>query len=195
MLARTMAGEPMRRWGRFGWIGLICAGVLTAFGQDAGWPAPAFTAAQLLQPPTGGWITNGGTLYNQRWSPLTLLNRDNVGGLRALWRTGMGSGMTQGHAGQAQILAHEGVLYVINGANDVFALDVETGAIRWKYSGNPDDRAGSPIGRTSRGVALGDGKVFVGITDGRIVALDQRTGREAWQVQGERWQDGFAITA
>ena len=67
----------------------------------------------------------------------------------------MGSGTTQGHAGQAQILAYEGVLYVVNGANDVFAMDVETGAIRWRYEGKPDPRAGSPMAKASRGVALG----------------------------------------
>jgi quinohemoprotein ethanol dehydrogenase len=179
-------------------------GSLVIFGVAAGALAgeappiratPAFTVAQLMTPPTTQWITNGGTLYNQRYSPLTHINRDNVRGLRALWRTSMGSGTTPGHAGQAQILAHEGVLYVINGANDVFAMDVETGAIRWKYSANPDLKAGSPIGRTSRGVALGEGKVFVGITDGRLAALDQRTGAKVWEVQAERWQDGFAITA
>ncbi len=158
-------------------------------------PAPAFTAQQLLAPPTQQWITNGGTLFNQRYAPVSQINRDNVKELKALWRTSMGSGTTPGHAGQAQILSYEGVLYVINGANDVFAMDVETGVVRWKYSAQPDLRAGSPIGRASRGVALGDGKVFVGIADGRIAALDQRTGKELWKVQGERWEEGFAITA
>ncbi len=67
-----------------------------------------------------------------------------------------------------------------NGANDVFALDVETGSLLWTFKGNPDPQAGSPIGRANRGVALGDGKVFVNIADGRIVALDQRTGAQVW---------------
>ncbi|MEP7314146.1 MAG: PQQ-binding-like beta-propeller repeat protein, partial [Pseudomonadota bacterium] len=116
-------------------------------------------------------------------------------GLRALWRTSMGSGTTPGHAGQAQILAYEGTVYVANGANDVFAMDVETGAIRWSFKGNPDLRAGSPIGRASRGVALGDGKVFVSQADAKLSALDQRTGKVVWSIQAERWQDGFAITS
>ena len=51
-------------------------------------PAPAFTARQLTTLPTFAWITNGGTLFNQRCSPLNLLNRETVGGLCALWRTG-----------------------------------------------------------------------------------------------------------
>ncbi|MEO8313988.1 MAG: PQQ-binding-like beta-propeller repeat protein [Pseudomonadota bacterium] len=174
---------------------LIWAGISGTAEQSPTAVAPAFTSAQLLAPPASNWITNGGTLYNQRYSPLTLINRDNVGQLRALWRTAMGSGTTQGHAGQAQILAYEGVLYVVNGANDVFAIDVETGVIRWRYEGKPDPRAGSPMGKASRGVALGDGKVYMGIADGRLTALDQRTGQQVWQVQAEKFQDGFAITA
>lgn len=46
------------------------------------------------------------------------------------------------------------MLYVINGANDVFAMDVETGVIRWKVEGKPDTRAGNPVGRASRGPEL-----------------------------------------
>ena len=163
--------------------------------QPAIKPAPAFRPAQLTAPPTNGWITNGGNLANQRYSPLTLLNRDNIKGLKALWRTSMGSGAEPGNGGQAQILAYEGTLYVANGVNDVFAVDVETGKILWTYRGKPDPRAGSPIGKVSRGVALGDGKVFVGHTDARLAALDQRTGNVVWSIEAERWQDGFAITS
>jgi len=157
--------------------------------------APAFTAAQLTAPPKDGWITNGGTLANQRYSPLTLLNRANVAGLKALWRTGMGSGVTPGNSGQAQILVYAGTLYVTNGANDVFAMDVETGQTRWTYRGNPDPRGGNPIGRSSRGVAIGDGKVFVGQLDAKLVALEQRTGKVLWSIQAEPWEEGFSITS
>ncbi|HWG32512.1 MAG TPA: PQQ-binding-like beta-propeller repeat protein [Steroidobacteraceae bacterium] len=157
--------------------------------------APAFDAKQLTTLPTTQWITNGGTVFNQRYSPLQLLNRDNVAGLKALWRTGMGSGLQPGYAGEAQILVYGDTLYVVNGANDVFAMDVDTGKILWTYHGNPNPEGGSPLGRASRGVALGEGKVFVGHTDARLAALDQRTGKVIWSIQAERWQDGFAITA
>jgi glucose dehydrogenase len=66
--------------------------------------APAFTADQLLAAPTDNWITNGGGIFNQRYSPLKQINRDNVAGLKALWRTGMGSGTNFGNGGQEQIL-------------------------------------------------------------------------------------------
>ena len=174
-------------------------GLLAATAAFADTPAiklaPRFSAAQLLAQPQEGWITNGGTLFNQRYSPLEILNRDNIGKLKALWRTGMGSATAPGYAGEAQILAYGDTLYVANGANDVFAIDVQSGRILWTYHGNPNPQGGSPIGRASRGVALGEGMVFVGHTDARIAALDQRTGKVIWSIAGERWQDGFAITA
>jgi quinohemoprotein ethanol dehydrogenase len=157
--------------------------------------SPAFTAQELLALPESSWITNGGNLYNQRYSPLTLLNRDNVAGLKALWRTGMGSGAGPGNSGQAQILVDGDTLYVSNGASDVLALDVESGRILWAYRANLDPKAGNPIGKSSRGVALGDGRVYVGQIDARLVALDQRTGKVLWSVQVEPWQEGFSITS
>jgi alcohol dehydrogenase (cytochrome c) len=179
----------------------LCGGIAVAipicsFGQAPEIPvAPAFNSERLSALPTDEWITNGGTLANQRYSPLTLINRDNVSGLKGKWRTGMGTGANPGNSGQAQILVYDGVLYVINGDNDVFALTVETGEILWTYRANPDRRAGNPFGRSSRGVALGEGKVFVGLLDATVAALDQRTGAELWRVAVAPWQEGYSITS
>src|SRR5689334_6170015 len=85
-------GGPMRGWVRVcvsaSWI---VAATIASPGHAAEnpsspviKPAPAFKAAQLNALPTTQWITNGGTLFNQRYSPLTLLNRDNVRGLKGL---------------------------------------------------------------------------------------------------------------
>jgi alcohol dehydrogenase (cytochrome c) len=155
--------------------------------------APAFSARQLTALPRTNWVTNGGNVFNQRYSPLTLLDRDNVKDLKALWRTSMGSGALPNNSGQAQILHYEGVLYVINGANDVFAMDVDTGAILWTYRGNPDPRSGVPMGRSSRGVAMGEGKIFVGQLDAKLLALDQRTGQVIWSIEAERWHAGSRL--
>jgi glucose dehydrogenase len=180
-------------------IGVLCLSWLAAarvFGQVPEiQPAPAFSAEELVAQPTDGWITNGGNVFNQRYSPLTQINRDNVAELKALWRTGMGSGAAQNNSGQAQIIEYEDTLYVINGVNDVFALDIDTGAILWTYHGNPDSRAGKFISRSSRGVAIGDGKVFAALLDARLVALDQETGKPVWDVEAVHWQDGFSMTS
>ena len=160
-------------------------------------PAPAFTAQQLLALPTTGWPTNGGNLYNQRYSPLTAINRDNVSQLKGVWRTHLnGSGLETKYSGEAQPLVHDGVIYISTGADDVFALSVATGAILWQYSAKLDpDLSTVCCGWTNRGVALGDGKVFIGQLDAKLVALDQRTGKPVWTTQTERWQEGYTITS
>ena len=65
--------------------------------------APAFNARQLVSLPTDGWLTNGGNLYNQRYSPLHQVDRDNVAKLKAEWRASLrGSGMGARSGNQAQ---------------------------------------------------------------------------------------------
>src|ERR1041385_5458363 len=65
--------------------------VAAAQAADAIKPAPAFSKQQLVAPPTDAWIKNGGNLYNQRYSPLTEINRDTVKDLRGEWRIHLNS--------------------------------------------------------------------------------------------------------
>ena len=160
-------------------------------------PAPAFKGDTLVAAPTVHWPTNGGNWYNQRYSPLTSIDRSNVANLKGVWRTRLrGSGIGTKYSGEAQPIVYDGVVYVVTGADDVFALGVDGGEILWSYAANLDPSNDVVCcGWTSRGVGLGDGKVFVGQLDGKLVALDQKTGRVEWSVQAERWQDGLTITS
>jgi quinohemoprotein ethanol dehydrogenase len=159
--------------------------------------APAFAGTDLVAPPTENWATNGGDWYNRRFSPLGQIDRSNVAALKGVWRTHLkGSGIGPQYSGEAQPLVYRGVIYVVTGANDVFAVSVDGGAILWEYRANLDPANNAVCcGWTSRGVGLGDGKVFVGQLDGKLVALDQRTGEVVWSVQAERWQEGYTITS
>jgi len=159
--------------------------------------APAFAPRALVAAPTGDWATNGGDLGNRRWSPLTAIDRDNVGTLKGVWRTHLrGSGLGPQYSGEAQPLVYRGVIYISTGANDVFAVSVDSGEILWDYRANLDSKNTAVCcGWTSRGVGLGDGKVFAGQLDGKLVALDQRSGKVLWSTQAERWQEGYTITS
>ncbi len=158
--------------------------------------APAFSAEELLAQPTDGWITNGGSLYNQRFSPLTQITTANVGDLKGVWRVHLGSGLEAKYSGEAQPLIHEGVIYIVTGADDVSAISVKTGKILWQYRANLDQSIDSVCcGWTSRGLALGDGKIYVGQLDGRLVALDQTTGDLVWSTQVGTWEEGYTITS
>jgi quinohemoprotein ethanol dehydrogenase len=171
------------------------AALMAASGFAANAPAP--TVKQLTGLPVSGWITNGGSIYNQRYSPLTEINSNNVETLKAEWQTHMnGSGVGPPYSGEAQPIVSDGVMYVSTGADDVFAIDVETGKQLWVYQSNLDKKISTVCcGWVSRGVAIGEGKIFLGRLDGEIVALDQLTGKPVWSVQAERWQDGFTITS
>src|SRR6187401_902396 len=156
-----------------------------------------FAGAKLTAHPTTSWPTNGGNLYNQRYSPLKALDRTNVAQLKGVWRTRLrGSGTPPQYSGFAAPLVHDGVAYVSTGANDVFALSIDTGEILWQYEAKLDPNITSVCcGWNNKGVAISEDKVFIGRLDGRLVALDRATGAVAWSIQAERWQENFSITA
>jgi alcohol dehydrogenase (cytochrome c) len=158
-------------------------------------PAPAFTPEELLAPPREGWVTNGGTLFNQRYSPLEQINRDTVGELKAVWRASLGSGAGPGFSAEAQPLAHDGVVYIVTGENDVFAVEVESGEFLWSYDAAIDlNKTNLCCGWLSRGLGMGDGKIFSGQIDAQLVALDQVTGEVVWSVQVGDPARGYSVT-
>ena len=133
---RTMSVRPLGRWTAVSLGSTLLALAFPASTQPprpaALRSAPAFTAKQLTAWPRDGWITNGGNLFNQRYSPLTQINRDTVERLKPSWRVSLnGSGVASKYSGQGQPIVHDGVIYLVTGADDVFAIDVATGAILW----------------------------------------------------------------
>ena len=159
--------------------------------------APAFSAQQLFAAPTTDWLTNGGSLSNQRYSPIDSLNRRNVSGLKANWRASLrGSGLNPRDGNQAQPIVYGDSVYVMTGEGDAFAIDLASGAVKWQFKANVDPKVARPCcAWPGRGVGLGEGKVFVGELDARLIALDQHTGKVAWSVQAEDPKLGYAIAS
>ncbi|MDP3737660.1 MAG: PQQ-binding-like beta-propeller repeat protein [Hyphomonadaceae bacterium] len=183
----------------FTWVALLAA-ALCLSGCDASdrFASPAFNARQLAEAPRKGWITNGGNILNHRYSPLDTIDRENVAKLKGVWRASLGgSGMGPGFSAEAQPLIHEGVIYVVTGENDAFAIDVETGNTLWKYDAGIDLKKTVNVccGWLSRGLGMGEGKIFVGQLDAKLVALDQRTGEIIWSVQAADPSVGYSITS
>jgi alcohol dehydrogenase (cytochrome c) len=158
--------------------------------------APAFSSDDLAALPKDAWITNGGSLSNERYSPLSDIDTSNVKELKGEWMTHLdGSGIDAKYSAEGQPLVYKGVVYVPTGQDDVFAVSVATGKILWKYEAKLDQSISVICcGWLSRGVALGDGKVFIGQLDGNLVALDQQSGEVVWKTPVARWQDGYSIT-
>ena len=174
---------------------ILCLFPLISVAQSLS--SPAFSTDELKAAPSLNWVTNGGNLFNQRYSPLTQINRDNVSDLKAEWRVHMnGSGAAPNHSGQAQPLYYNGVLYVVTGENDVFAVDVESGEFLWTYQANLDpNRVNVCCGWLSRGLGMGDGQIYVGQLDAKLIALDQESGEVNWEIQAEDPLLGYSITS
>ena len=65
-------------------------------------------------------------------------------------------------------------MYVTTGEDDAFAVDVATGKILWTYTSGISQKITTVCcGWLNRGVAIGDGRVYLGQLDGKVVALDQ----------------------
>ncbi|WP_102029331.1 outer membrane protein assembly factor BamB family protein [Salirhabdus sp. Marseille-P4669] len=158
--------------------------------------APSFSAEDLTAPPSTNWITNGGNIFNGRYSPLDQVDASNVGDLKVEWVTSLGSGKEFKYSAEATPIVYDGVMFTITGAFDVAALDATTGEVIWEY--HPELAEGLNTvccGWTSRGVAIGEGKVFVSLLDGYLVALDQKTGEVVWETQVEDWRKGYTIAS
>ncbi|MDG2174593.1 MAG: PQQ-binding-like beta-propeller repeat protein [Gammaproteobacteria bacterium] len=151
----------------------------------------------LAQAPVDAWLTNGGSYSNQRWSPLDEINRESVSQLQAEWRVHLnGSGLETRYSAEGTPLYKDGVLYMTTGDSDAFAVDVDSGELMWEHNSQFPEEMGEAVccGWDNRGVALGDGKVFLGQLDARLIALDEDTGEVIWETQSVRWQDGYSIT-
>lgn len=160
-------------------------------------PAPAFGDDELNESPTTNWITNGGSIRNDRYSPLDQINDSNVAQLRGVWRASLGgSGTAAKYSQEGQPIVYEGIMYVPTGASDIFALDVESGRTIWRYEARlPAEIPTACCGWNNRGVAIGDGKVYVARLDARLVALDMRTGRVVWDTVVGKPSEGRTMTA
>src|ERR1700759_1899819 len=136
---------------------------------------------KLLQGPVGkDWVTNGGNLTNNRYSTLKQSDTTNVGKLKGAWMTRLkGSGVGGKYSLEASPLVKDGIMYVVTGNDDVFAINAKTGETIWEYwSGIEQNISTVCCGWANRGLAMGEGLVYLGQLDANVVALDMKTRSE-----------------
>ncbi len=167
--------------------------------QQAAAPAPAKVgeAAMMAVPPDAAtmadWTTYHGTWRDYDFSGLDQINSDNVKNLQVAWTHDPGRD-TRGL--QSMPLAEGGVVYYSGSYSRVYALDGATGKEIWHFFPTVDEalikrQTHSPY---NRGVALGDGRVYVGTVDGRLIGLDEKTGKKLWDtklINSEKLTVGF----
>ena len=159
-------------------------------------PAPAFAPTDLVRSAAADWATNGGDYGQTRYSALKEVTTKNVRRLKMKWHIHLnGSGVESKYKGEGTPLVYKGIMYTVTGAGDVFAIDATNGTILWQYSAQlPQAMNTVCCGWGHRGLALGDGKVYLARLDATLVALSQQTGRTVWSVSNGNWQDGYTMT-
>jgi quinohemoprotein ethanol dehydrogenase len=134
--------------------------------------------SQKVEP--GSWLTPGLTYGEDRYSRLDQINADNVGKLGLSWSYGLDVNRAQ----EATPLMIDGVLYFSTAWSKVVALDAKTGKHLWTFDPEvPRDMADKACcDVVNRGVASWGDKIFVGSLDGRLIAIDRKTGKKIWSV-------------
>lgn len=127
---------------------------------------------------TKDWPSFGRDYANQRFSPLNQVNENNVKKLALAWQ--FKSGISASF--QTTPIVVNKVMYLSLPYNHVVALDAVTGKELWRYKHERNKDWKMCCGPANRGVALSDGKVFMGTVDARLIALDAKTGAKLWDI-------------
>lgn len=141
------------------------------------------------------WVMPTGNYANHRYSTLSQINNQNVGDLQVAWT--FSTGVLRGHEGGPLVIGD--VMYIhAPFPNTVFALDLnDNGRVIWKHEPKQDPSV-IPVmccDTVNRGVAYGDGKIFLNQADTTVTALDAQTGEVVWQVKNGDPAKGETMTA
>ncbi|NGY04191.1 PQQ-dependent dehydrogenase, methanol/ethanol family [Solimonas terrae] len=135
------------------------------------------------------WAANGRTFDEQHFSPLTQINTQNIGKLGLAWSLDFDDVWNMA----TMPVEVDGVVYVAAGYSVIHAVDVRTGKLLWKY----DPHVGVRKMRMAwgiRGLTYWNGKIYAGVQDGRLFALDAHTGELVWETQTTEPDDNRYIT-
>ncbi|HXB51451.1 MAG TPA: PQQ-dependent dehydrogenase, methanol/ethanol family [Rhizomicrobium sp.] len=153
-------------------------------------PAPVLPYAGIVHPATGDWTTYWGDYEGTHFSTLDQITAANVNQLQAKWIAPL-SGT---YATEATPVVVDGVMYAAGGSGDVFAYDARTGLQIWAFHRKQDIKNPYQNNPNNKGVAVLDGRVFVGTLDDLLIAIDAHTGRELWETRTDDTLAGYQLT-
>lgn len=132
---------------------------------------------------SNNWAHARGGYNNQGYSALNQINTSNVKGMKLAWT--FSTGVNRGHEGAPLVI--DGVMYVHTAfPNNIYALDLNNDQkILWRYlpKQEPSTQAVMCCDNVNRGLAFGDGKIYLQQNNGVLVALNAKTGEVVWQTQ------------
>ncbi len=123
------------------------------------------------------WGTYGGSYNEQRFSPLTQINDANIKNLGLAFYADYDANLMN----HGSPLYADGVIYVSTSRNFLYAFDAHDGKRLWTYA--PAQVPHQNLGNVNKGIAMWNGKIYMGTLDGRLVAVDAKTGKLKWEAQ------------
>ena len=156
------------------------------YGAASSWAADtekpySVTAERLVNADAepGNWLSHGRTYSEQRYSPLDQVDLSNVNKLGLDWYFDL----NDHNVVEATPLVIDGIMYVTEAMGTVFALNAKTGEKVWYFDPEvpPETLVKACCQPVNRGVATANGKIFVGTLDGRLIALDAKSGTKVWE--------------
>ncbi len=137
------------------------------------------------------WATFSGNTLGHRHSPLAQLNRKNAASIRPLWAYQI----DKTDKFEASPVVVDGIMYISEPPSDATALEARTGRPLWKYRRVLPGDLRVCCGQVNRGVAVHEGRVYLGTLDAHLVALDAPTGNVLWDVEVAPYRTGYSVTA
>src|SRR5436190_15375167 len=158
-------------------LSAACLGAMATFAVGVAYANEELS--KMAQNPKD-WVMPTGDYANTRYSKLNQITAANAGKLQVAWT--FSTGVLRGHEGGPLIIGN--LMYVHTPfTNKVYDLDLSKDQqIVWKYEPKQDPNV-IPVmccDTVNRGLAYGDGKIFLHQADTTLVALDAKTGKEAW---------------
>ena len=136
------------------------------------------------------WLHPNGSYEQTRFSPASQINTSNVSKLRPafVFQTGIVESM------ETAPLVVNGVVFLTTSYNHVYAINAKTGEQYWHYKHKIGPVSTYCCGPNNKGVAISEGKLFMGTLDAKLVALDAKSGKMLWETQIADPELGYSET-
>jgi alcohol dehydrogenase (cytochrome c) len=152
-------------------------------------PKPVLPYARIAKPAAQDWTSYWGNYNGSHFSELAQVTPANVRQLQTRW---MGSIPGTNGNSEATPIVVDGVMYV-SGPGEIAAFDARTGLQKWAFHRKQDIKNPYQNNANNKGVAVLDGRVFMGTLDDLLIAIDANTGRELWEVRTDNTMEGYQM--
>ncbi len=136
------------------------------------------------------WLLPNGSYEQTRYHAASQINTGNVSKLRPafVFQTGMLESM------ETAPLVVDGVMFLTTSYNHVYAINAKTGEQYWHFKHKIGPVSTYCCGPNNKGVAIADGKLYMGTLDAKLVALDAKSGKLLWETQIADPELGYSET-